>query len=86
MPGSEKDFAPRPPATQPHVMTEEQAHAAIAEAEKAGFDLSLIDYNLSLTPEERVLQHAAALEFALALRAAGEKFYARPAPTAEAAR
>jgi hypothetical protein len=67
-------------------MTKEQAHAAIAEAERAGFDLSLVDYNLSLTPEERCLQHAAALEFALALRAAGEKFHARPASVASAAR
>jgi hypothetical protein len=47
-------------------MTKEQAHAAIAEAERAGFDLSLVDYNLSLKPEERCLQHAAALEFASA--------------------
>jgi hypothetical protein len=67
-------------------MTEEQAHAAIAEAEKAGFDLSLVDCNLSHTQEERCLQHAAALEFALELRAAGERFYARPAPAATAAR
>jgi len=27
-------------------------------AREAGFDLSLIAYNLSLTPEERALQHA----------------------------
>jgi len=31
---------------------------AIAEAERAGFDLSLVDMNLELSCEERVLQHA----------------------------
>jgi hypothetical protein len=66
-------------------MTIEQANAAIAEAERAGFDLSLVDCNLAVTPEERCLQHASALEFALALRAAGEKFYAQPAPAITAA-
>jgi hypothetical protein len=59
---------------------------AIAEAEKAGFDLSLVDSNLELSHEERVLQHAAALEFALELAAAGAAFYAQPAPFAQSAR
>ncbi|MBI5771536.1 MAG: hypothetical protein HZA93_27430 [Verrucomicrobia bacterium] len=66
-------------------MSIEQARAAIAEAERVGFDLSLVDCNLAVTPEERCLRHAAALEFALALRAAGEKLYARPAPVVTAA-
>jgi hypothetical protein len=66
-------------------MTIEQAHAAIAEAERAGFDLSLVDCSLAVSVEERCLQHAAALEFALALREAGEKHYARPAPVITAA-
>lgn len=67
-------------------MTAEEAHAAIAEAEKAGFDLSLVDCSLAVSPELRCLHHAAALEFALELRAAGERLYAQPAPVATAAR
>ena len=59
---------------------------AIAEAEKAGFDLSLIDSNLRLSVEERLLRHDAALEFALELRAAGAAMYAQTAPAAESAR
>lgn len=61
-------------------------HKAIEEAERAGFDLSLVDYNLSLSYEERVLQHAAALKFALDLAAAGAAFYAKSAPAVEPAR
>lgn len=59
---------------------------AIAEAEEAGFDLSLVDLNLELSPEERVLQHAAVLEFMLDLRAAGEAMYAQSSPSAQSAR
>jgi len=43
---------------------------AIQEAELAGFDLSLVDESLRRTPEERALQHQAALEMALQLEAA----------------
>lgn len=56
---------------------------AIAEAKKAGFDLSLVDSNLRLSYEERVLRHEAARELAGALRAAGveyEKSASAPAP------
>ncbi len=59
---------------------------AIEEAEKAGFDLSLVDANLRLSYEERAMRHAAALEFALELREAGRVYYARAAPPAEPAR
>ena len=47
-------------------------HPAIAAAEKAGFDINLIDCNLALTPEDRLLRHDSALELAQALRKAGE--------------
>jgi len=67
-------------------VTAEEAHAAIAEAEKAGFDLSLNDCSLAVSPETRCLQHAGALEFALELRAAGEKSRARTAFAAAATR
>ena len=67
-------------------MTEEQAHAAIAEAERVGFDLSLVDSNLALSNEQRLLRHDAALEFKQALRAAGEAMYAQAARTSAPAR
>jgi len=59
---------------------------AILEAEKAGFDLNLVDDNLSMTVDERVMQHAAALKFALDLRASGDAHYARLALAAAPAR
>jgi hypothetical protein len=59
---------------------------AIEEAEKAGFDLSLVDLSLAVSPEERVLQHAAALQFALELSAAGAAYYAQSALAAQPAR
>lgn len=37
---------------------------AVQEAERAGFDLSLIEANLSYSYEKRVLLHDAALELA----------------------
>ena len=39
----------------------------IAEAEEAGFDLNLIDLNLSLSPEQRIEQHQSALSLVLEL-------------------
>jgi pheromone shutdown protein TraB len=63
-------------------MTKDEAHAAIEEAEKAGFDLSLVDSNLTLSIEERLLRHDAALEFKLTLHAAGEAMYAQAAHAA----
>jgi len=41
----------------------------IQEAEIAGFDLNLIDLNLSLTPSQRVEQHQSALTLVLELEA-----------------
>jgi pheromone shutdown protein TraB len=43
---------------------------AIEAAEHAGIDLSLIDESLRLTPEQRALQHQAALTMALQLEKA----------------
>jgi hypothetical protein len=43
---------------------------AIEAAEHAGFDMSLIEESLRRTPEQRALQHQAALEMALQLEAA----------------
>ena len=46
-------------------------------AEHYGFDMSVIRYNLRLTPHERVVEHQKALEFRLTLKAAGKRYYAR---------
>ena len=40
---------------------------AIQEAEEAGFDLNLIELNLSLSPSERIEQHQSALDLVLEL-------------------
>jgi hypothetical protein len=57
----------------------------IAEAERSGFDLSLLESNLDLSPEERLLRHDGALELVQEMRAAGRALYAQaplnsPAP------
>jgi len=59
---------------------------AIEAATEAGFDLSLVDCNLILSPEERLLRHDAALELAQELRKAGESHYAQSTPAATTAR
>ena len=55
--------------------------AAIEAAVRAGIDLGLVDDNLRLTPEQRVLQHQAALDFALELERAGQRLRERSAKT-----
>ena len=45
----------------------------IETAEQAGLDLSLVDENLRLSPEQRVLQHEAALNLVLQMEAAGRQ-------------
>jgi hypothetical protein len=44
---------------------------AIEDAEKAGFDLSLMDASLSYSYEKRAIQHQEALNLALELERAG---------------
>jgi hypothetical protein len=60
--------------------------SAIEVAERAGIDLGLVDDNLRLTPEQRVLQHQAALDFALEVERAGRRLRERSAKTSAAAR
>lgn len=55
---------------------------AIEAAARAGFDINLIDCNLALSPEERLLRHDSALELAQALRKAGELSRAQSASVA----
>jgi hypothetical protein len=45
----------------------------LAAAKEFGIDLTLLFENLKLTPTERLGKHAAAAEFALELREAGER-------------
>lgn len=45
-------------------------HPALKAAEKAGFDLSLLESNLALSPAERWRQHSLALDMALELQQA----------------
>jgi len=57
------------------------ADQALDEARRAGIDLDLLDSNLALTYEQRVLRHESALELVLALREAGAA-YEKSAPVA----
>lgn len=59
--------SPPPPSTP----------SAWEEAERAGFDMSLIEHNLTLSVWERIRAHSRALAMALALREAMEKRDAR---------
>jgi hypothetical protein len=45
-----------------------------------GFDNSLIDFNLAMTPEERIINHQRALDTVNELRQAGENYYGKPHP------
>ena len=66
-------------------MTSQEKSKALADAEKAGIDLSLIDVNLSLSVRERWQQHDDALSLALKLAAAGKARDAKLQSTAATA-
>lgn len=55
----------------PNIFPMDNPDQAVVEAQRAGIDLSLLDSNLALTYEERVLRHASAQELMWALREAG---------------
>jgi hypothetical protein len=57
---------------------------AIAEAERAGFDLSLVDASLGYDYTKRAEQHQAALELALELADAGRRLRGESQPTSRA--
>lgn len=63
----------------------DQATQALEDARRAGIDLDLLDSNLALTHEQRVLRHDSALELVLELREAGAA-YEQSASTPDAAR
>jgi hypothetical protein len=47
------------------------------QAEQAGFDLSLVEASLRLSPEQRLVQHQAALVWVLAAEQAGRELRER---------
>ena len=53
----------------------------VEEAERAGFDLGLIEDNLNLTCEQRAIQHDRALALVLEIDRQREKLYAHAQPT-----
>jgi hypothetical protein len=52
--------------------------SAVEEAERAGFDLSLIEDSLGLSYDQRAIQHQQALNLALELERAGRELRERP--------
>jgi hypothetical protein len=56
----------------------------IEEAERAGFDLSLIEESLSYSYEQRALHHQAALNLAIEMERAGRQLRDRDQSTASA--
>jgi hypothetical protein len=49
----------------------------VQRAEQAGFDLSLVEGSLRLTPEQRLLQHQTALDCVLMAERAGREMRKR---------
>jgi hypothetical protein len=54
------------------------------EAERAGFDLSLVEESLSYSYEQRALHHQEALNLVLEMEKAGRQFHDRHQPTTSA--
>ncbi len=50
---------------------------AIEDAERAGFDMSLVEESLSYSYEQRAVHHQAALDLALEMEKAGQKLRER---------
>ena len=48
---------------------------AVHDAAAFGIDMCQLEYLLTLTPEERLRRHDAALEFVIAARKAGIRYY-----------
>lgn len=62
-----------------HKSVNDSGHAAGETAKQAPapeFDMGLIEHNLRLTPEERLIEHQRALDLANELEQAGRRFYA----------
>lgn len=57
----------KPETNTPARVTLPRDHPDVREAERAGFDLNLIEDNLNLTYKERAIQHDRALALVLKL-------------------
>jgi hypothetical protein len=68
---------------RPHVRTKNDA--AIEDAVRAGFDLSLVDASLRLTPEERAKQHDQAHSLVLEFERIRQERSEKPQSTPSAA-
>jgi hypothetical protein len=53
----------------------EERKTACQDAVEYGIDICQLEYLLTLTPMERLLRHDAALDFVLAAREAGKRYY-----------
>ena len=56
----------------------ERSDSIVQEFKSPDYDPSLIEYNLSLTYEERLINHQRALDTLNELKKAGEKIYGKP--------
>jgi len=77
-------FADRPSSV--HVFAMSSATDAITEAERAGFDLSLVEHSLTLTPAERAREHDGALALVLELERIRDERHAHPQSISPASR
>lgn len=62
----------------------DESQTAILEAERAGFDSSLIEASLALSHEQRAIQHQRALDLALEMERAGRVMREQPQSIAAA--
>ena len=65
-------------------MTNEKNKKTTKQNEENSIDPSLIEYNLSLTYEERLINHQRALDTLNELKKAGEKIYGKPIGSSQA--
>jgi hypothetical protein len=63
------------PASKPMVQEKDEPTSALQAAAAYGIDIYQLEYLLTLTPAERLRRHDAALEFVLAARKAGIRYY-----------
>jgi hypothetical protein len=69
-------------ASKPMEQEKDEAMHALQDADAYGIDICQLEYLLTLTPAGRLRRHDAALEFFLAARKAGIRYYGfDPRPT-----
>lgn len=63
------------PASKLSERKKDESTHALEDAAAYGIDICQLEYLLTLTPAERLRRHDAALEFVLAARKAGIRYY-----------